>query len=446
VKALALRSRTRHRRPVSAFKLGVVILVVTLLAGYALLEKDRVATALRPGDIVRVQFAQDYHLQPFVSQVKVAGVPVGVVSSVDRSGDGSALVELKVDDGVTAKLGAAPGAALRPTTILGGKYYVELVPGGGRSTFAGTIPVERTKTPVELQQLADALQPDAVKGIRSATQNFDDTLRAGGKAAIEDLLADAPDTLDATTPVLQGLQGTDPRTDLTNLVHGFESTARVLTEQPGQLDSIVRNLQQVTSTLGNRRADIATAIADLPRTLDNADDGLAHLGVTLSKLRDTADPARPVARELDAFLAHADPVLAKTRPLLTDVRGLLTDAQPLVEQLVPTAQGTTKVFDDVRGPVLDRVNGPIMNMVLSPFKGTGIYAGGGSDQPFYKEVGYMFATMDRASDLTDPNGVAVGLQPGLGGGSIAGTPINFEQLMTTLAHLQGATPENRSGR
>ncbi|WP_435581934.1 MlaD family protein [Amycolatopsis thermoflava] len=446
MKPFALRSRIGHRRPVSAFKLGIVVLVATLLAGYALLEKDRVATALRSGDIIRVQFAQDYHLQPFVSQVKVAGVPVGVVSSVDRSGDGSALVELKVDDGVTGKLGAAPSAALRPTTILGGKYYVELVPGGGRTTFAGTIPVERTKTPVELQQVADALQPDAVKGMRSATQNVDDALRAGGTAAIESLLADAPDTLDAMTPVLQGLQGADPRTDLANVVRGFESTARVLTEKPGQLDSIVQNLQQVTSTLDHRRDDIAAAIAALPGALDNADDGLAHLGITLGKLRDTADTARPVARELDAFLAHSDPVLARTRPLLTDVRGLLTDVQPLVEQLVPTAQGATQVLDDVRGPVLDRVNGPIMNMVLSPFKGTGIYAGGGSDQPFYKEVGYMFATMDRASSLTDPNGTAVGLQPGLGGGSIAGTPINFEQLLTTLAHLQGATPENRSGR
>lgn len=446
MKALAFRSRSGHRRPMSAFKLGVVVLVVTLLAGYALLEKDRMATALRPGDLVRVQFAQDYHLQPFVSQVKIGGVPVGVVSSVSRTGGGSALVELKVDDGVTDKLGAAPSAALRPTTLLGGKYYVELVPGGGRANFAGTIPVERTKIPVELQQLADALQPDAVKGIRSATQNLDDALRGGGKSAIEHLLADAPDTLDATTPVLQGLQGADPPTDLTNVVHGFESTSRVLTENPGQLDSIVRNLQQVTSTLDNRRTDIATAIPDLPRTLDNADHGLARLGVTLGKLRDTADPARPVARELDAFLEHADPVLARTRPLLTDVRGLLTDAEPLIEQLVPAAQGTTKVFDDVRGPVLDRVNGPITNVVLSPFKGTGIYAGSGSDQPLYKEVGYMFATMDRASSLTDPNGVAVGLQPGFGGGSIQGTPINFEQLMNTLAHLQGATPENRSGR
>lgn len=446
MKALSLHFRTAKRRPVSAFKLGVVVLVVTLLAGYALVEKERLATALRPGDIVRVQFAQDYHLQPFVSQVKIAGVPVGVVSSVSRADDGSALVEIKVDDGVTDKLGDAPRAVLRPTTILGGKYYVELAPGGDRTTFAGTIPVERTRIPVELQQLADTLQPDAVKGIRSATQSLDGTLRAGGGSAIERLLAHAPGTLDAATPVLQGLQGTDPRTDLTSVVHGFESTARVLTENPGQLDSIVQNLQQVTSTLDNRRTDIATAIADLPRTLDNADDGLAHLGVTLGKLRDTADPARPVAQELDVFLEHADPVLARTRPLLTDVRGLLTDVQPLVEQLVPAAHGTTKVLDDVRGPVLDRVNGPIMNRVLSPFKGTGIYAGGGSDHPLYKEVGYMFATMDRASSLTDPNGTAVGLQPGFGGGSIAGTPINFEQLMNTLAHLQGATPENRSGR
>lgn len=432
-------------RGFSAFKLGVVVLVATLLAGYTLLEKDRIATALRPGDVVRVDFAQDYHLQPFVSQVKIAGVPVGVVSAVDRAGDGSAMVELKVDDGVTDKLGEKPGAELRPTTILGGKYYVELVPGGVRNRFTGTIPVGRTKTPVELQQLAGALQPDAVKGIRSSTRNLDETVQAG-RSAIDGLLADAPDTLDAVTPALEGMQGSAPRTDLPDVVHGLEATGRTLTARPGQLDSIVDNLRTLTSTLDSRRADVADAVATLPSALDNANDGLKHLDVSLAKLRDTAGPARPGVRSLGTFLQHADPVLARTRPLLSDLRGLLTDARPLVAQLVPTAQGTTPVLDNVRGPVLDRVNGPIMKRVLSPFKGTGIYAGGGSDQPLYKEVGFMFATMDRASSLTDANGVAVGLQPGLGGGSIAGTPINFEQLLNTLAHLQGATPENRSGR
>lgn len=436
----------RKRRGISAVKLGTVVIVAALLAGWALIEKDRISTALRPGDIVQVQFAQDYHLQPFVTQVKIAGVPLGVVNAVSRSGDGTALVELKVDEDVTDKLGKTPSAAIRPTTILGGKYYVDLVPGGARGSFEGTIPVERTKTPVEVQHLADALQPDAVRGIQSSTRRLDETLRAGGRSAIDRLLADAPGTLDAAAPVLQGMQGLHPGTDLPDVVRGLESTAHALNQNQGQLDSIVLNLQKVSATLDGRRAEVAQAIGSLPLTLDNANIGLTRLGTTLAKLRETADPARPVVRELDTVLAHADPVLARTRPLMTNLRGLLTDVQPLVDQLVPTAQGTTAVLDDVRGPVLDRVNGPIMKRVLTPFKGTGIYAGGGSDQPLYKEIGYMFANMDRASQVVDKNGTAVGLQPGLGGGSIAGTPINFEQLLNTLAHLQGSTPENREGR
>jgi phospholipid/cholesterol/gamma-HCH transport system substrate-binding protein len=434
------------RRKVSALKLGVIVLVAILLAGVALFEKDRISTALRSGDIVKVQFAQDYHLQPFVSQVKIAGVVLGVVKSVSRNEDGTALVELKVDEGVVDKLGATPSAALRPTTILGGKYYVDLVPGGPRKQFTGTIPVGRTKTPVELQHLADALQPDAVKGIRSSTSQLDETLKAGADSAIDRLLADAPETLDAATPVLQGMQGQNPLVDLPNVVRGLRSTANALNDEPGQLDSILVNLEKFTSTLDSRRTELAESIDRLPKTLDNANDGLSRLSGTLAKLRDTAGPARPSVRELDRFLAKAEPVLARTRPLMTDLRSLLTDTRPLVDELVPVAQGTQGVFDDVRGPVLDRVNGPIMKMVLSPFKGTGIYAGGGSEHPFYKEVAFMFSTMDRASALTDGNGVAVGLQPGLGGASIAGTPINFEQLLSTLSHLQGAVPENRKGK
>ena len=55
---------------------------------------------------------------------------------------------------------ASTSAAIRPTTLLGGNYYLELEPGGDRGPLRGDIPLALTELPVELDKVALALQPD----------------------------------------------------------------------------------------------------------------------------------------------------------------------------------------------------------------------------------------------------------------------------------------------
>lgn len=444
IRAVFRRSISKKRK-ISSTKIGLTFIVAALAVGLVVFHKEQIGTWLRPGEVVKVRFAQDYRLQPFTSKVKVSGVPVGVVKSVQRQSDGSAAVELKVDSDIPQKLRASPTAVIRATTLLGGNYYVDLIPGGPRTRFSGTIPVERTKVPVELQQVVSALQPNAIKGMRSTIDRVDKTLQDGGTTAIDRLLAHAPDTLGPANSTLRGLQGRHPDTDLTNIVRGLESTGRVLTEQEGQLASTVQNLSTMSSTLGSRSTELASTVGDLPQTLDTVQVGLRRAEVTLGKLRDTAKPARPVVQRLDSTLRHADPVLIRAKPVVRDLRRLLADARPLVRDLVPTARGGTSVLDDVRGPVLDRVNGPIKDTVLSPYKGKGLYEGSGSDKPFYQELGYMIINMDRISMTVDGNGQAAQVAPGIGG-SLGGTPLNVERLMSTLAHLQGSTADQRAGK
>jgi phospholipid/cholesterol/gamma-HCH transport system substrate-binding protein len=435
--------KTRAIGPFSPVTLGVVLLVLTLLGAFLLFERERIATWLRPGETIEVHFAQNYRLRPLDSEVKIAGVPLGIVESVDRAEDGTAVVQVKIDSDAAKKLGDSPGAAIRPTTLLGGKYYVELIPGGGHESVATVIPVERTTLPVELQQVASALQPDAIKGLRSSTRQIDATLHNGGQQAIQQLLAGAPDTFVPASEMLRGLQGTDPKTDLPQLVRGLESTARVLNQKEADLGDTVQNIATTFGTLNNRRVDVARFLGDLPATLESTDDGLQKVDGTLGKLRETAGPARDIARQLDSTLKHLDPVLKKSRPVIADLRQVVADARPLMDDLIPTTHEATSALNDIRGPVLDRVNGPIMKLVVSPYKGTGPYAGSGSNKPFFEELAYMFTTLDRASMTQDGNGVGVRLQPGIGGPTPQGTSINFEQLLGAIGHMSGGTPEQR---
>ncbi len=62
------------------------------------------------------------------------------------------------------------------------------------------------------------------------------------------------------------------------------------------------------------------------------------------------------------------------------------------------------------------------------------YAGGGGNDPLYRELGHMVTNLDSVSALTDDNGAVIGFNPGVNGGSIAGLPgVSIEQLFANLA-------------
>jgi phospholipid/cholesterol/gamma-HCH transport system substrate-binding protein len=216
----------------------------------------------------------------------------------------------------------------------------------------------------------------------------------------------------------------------------------VLTAKQGQLDDIITRLSQTTGVLSNRAQDIASTIADLPGALESAHAGLQRLDATLLTLQDTASSARPVAKTLNAALRHANPVLIQAVPVVRQLDRLLIDAEPVVQHLVPATRGYTSVLEGVGGPVLDRINGPVKKVVLGAYHGAGPYAGTGSDKPLYQELGYMFATLDRASSMVDRNGHTVALQPGVGPGSMGGLPISLEQMFTVLTNKFNLTPRN----
>ncbi|HWJ09884.1 MAG TPA: MlaD family protein [Nocardioides sp.] len=419
------------RKPrLSALSLGRIFVAVAAVSGALLFQKAQLAAMLRPGDTVQIQFTEAHRLRTSVSDVKMSGVDVGVVRSVEDE-DGVTTVTVKVDDGTREAMGTAPTARVRPTTLLGGNYYVEIVPGGRRGEFEGTIPVDRTELPVELDGVASAFPANARQGVRSSTKALDGTLDAGGTRALRELLASAPATLRSTDDVLAALQGTKPRTDLADLVAGAENASTVLSSENARLGETVDGLATTARVLDARRHDIAAAARTMPGSLDETATLLDSLDGVLTSLEDTAGPARPSVRELARLLDHADPVLARARPVVRDLRGVLRDARPLVTTLIPISRDLDAAVGNVRGPVLDRVNGPIVGQLTSPWHGTGEYEGGGADRPLYKETGYMFANLTQAN-MMDENGSMISFLPGIGPGSLAGLPIRLDQLIAAV--------------
>jgi len=438
---IASRTKAAFATP---FRVGVVILVLTLVLVAVLVKKAPIMTALRGGHTITVEFPQDYQIKANQTKVKVAGLEAGVVSKVERTDHDTVLVSMKVDDGALDALGPEPSALLSPNTILGGQYSVELLRGGGAGRFEGTsIPLSRAKLPVELDRILESLPRDTRTSLQSLVKQTGRTLDANTQKSLRKFAAESPSTFRPAEKVFDGLQGTRPGTDLAEIVDDFDTTAKVLTQHDGQLAEILASLRDTTGAMARSSRSLSQGIDALPTTLRSTRSGMIDLQGTLDKLESTAESFRPSAKALDPLLRKLDPTLAAARPLLRDLRPTIRDARPLFDQLVPITRNGTAVLGSLRGPVLDRVNGPISDMVMNTWHGTGPYkeSGGGmqADHKFYEELGYMVANLDRASMVQDAQGSLLNFQVGVNTGSVTGLPFTLPNLLKSMERVTGGT-------
>lgn len=446
-----MSSKRRKSRLGSPVVIGAILLAVVIAVLLAVYQKERISTALSSGEQVQAEFSRAYRVIPAKSDVKIAGVVVGTVTDVEKGDGDKTVVSMKLWGDTPDKLGSAPSAIIRPTTLLGGNYYLELQPGGEREKFSGDlIPVERTSVPSELDKILGAIPGRAQESIQNTTRLTDESLRAGAGDSLGNLLEHAPSTLNPAGEVFSSVRGTNPEKDLYGIVPEINTVASALTEQDGQLGRTIDSLGTVSSSLAQKQRPLADSIEALPGTLSTTRRGLDSLHGSLDRLTATAGNTRPAAQELGPLLAKADPVVREARPLVSELRPLLRDAQPLVGQLVPTAQKATATLNLVNGPVLDRVNGPIANAVLSPWTGTGAYEGnGGTGHKLYEEVGYLAAHTANLSKYGNKNGRMLGLGLGVGVSSVGGKNPGTAQLLQSLGLLPGGIqvlpPPNNAG-
>jgi phospholipid/cholesterol/gamma-HCH transport system substrate-binding protein len=390
--------------------------------------------------VVTAEFATSYKLRAHDSSVKVAGLTVGSVEKIEETDRETVLVTMKIDRETVETLGGEPTARIEPRTILGGRYAIEIAPGGS-GEFDGEIPIEATGSTVELDRVLEALPATAREGLQGLVGSAGPALSRSEKP-LGQLLETAPRVLEPGAEVVDAARGTRPDQDLPQLVSNLSATADVLSRRDGQLDSIVANLHATSVVLARHRGELSQTLADLPATVTEADAGLAGLNRSIERLTTTARSLRPSAPEVVDLVAELDPALSEAVPLMRDLKPLLRDARPAVRQLVPVAQQATGVLGDLEGPVLDRVNGPVVDFVMNPWDGTGPFAksalGYQADHTFYQELAYMATNVDRASMTQDRYGSTLAFQAGAGIESITdGLPFSVENIVRLALNQQG---------
>lgn len=287
----------RPRLPLRTVVVGVV--VVGLLAAAAV-----VFWPSTPDRLVTAHFTRAVGLYPG-SQVRVLGVPVGTVRSVQPEGQ-QVKVVLAVHGDV--KVPADAQAAILSPSLVSDRY-VQLLPAwthGPTLRDGADIPVERTAVPVELDRV---------------TQSLDDLSKALGpqganaQGALARLLATSADNL--------GGEG-----DKANeAVHQLSLALGTVAGSREDLFATVKNLQTFTSTLAAADPQVRRLNTDLASVADQLAGEKGDLALALKNLA-------VALREVASFVSDNRSVLKQDVAALTSVTGTVAaDRNQLAELL-----------------------------------------------------------------------------------------------------------------
>jgi phospholipid/cholesterol/gamma-HCH transport system substrate-binding protein len=213
-------------------------------------------------------------------EVRVAGVRVGKVKTVDLAGD-HVRVEFLVDSGVD--FGNQTAAAIKVKTLLGAMYLSLEPSGSGQLAEGSEIPRDRTTSPYDVVQ--------AFSGLADRSERID-----------TDQLAKALNTMAALTE--------NTPEEFQAALRGMSDLSENIAARDEQLNTLLGNLRKVSGVLGDRRGDLITlmrdgdklfrALAARRQSVHDLLTATSQLSIELTKMvRSTREDLKPALDHLD---------------------------------------------------------------------------------------------------------------------------------------------------
>ncbi|SDD33437.1 MCE family protein [Nocardioides lianchengensis] len=268
----------RERNPVIIGAVSLAVLLGLLLAAFRAQDLPLIGG----GDTYTAAFAESGGLKAN-DEVRIAGVRVGKVESVELDGDHVQVTfKVKTDSG----FGADTRAAIRVKTLLGAMYLALEPAGSGQLAEDSEIPVERTSSPYDVVE--------AFEGLATTSEEIDTDQLADSLSTLADLTRNTPEEFrDALT--------------------GVSALSTNIAAKNEQIGTLLQNLTRVTKVLDERDTDIVQLMKDsdvLFRSLVARRDAVHRLLVstsTLSKsltalVRESRDDLKPALAELENVL------------------------------------------------------------------------------------------------------------------------------------------------
>jgi phospholipid/cholesterol/gamma-HCH transport system substrate-binding protein len=252
---------TRSKRDRWVFGIAAVALAAALVAGGILLYR-----AANHGKQITAYFAESIGVYQG-STVRVLGVPVGTVSSVQPEGT-RVKVTMALNNGVAIPA-SADAVVIAPSVVA--DRYIQLTPAytsGPQIRDGAVIPVTRTAIPVEVDQVYASLAKLA-NALGRGGANKNGALSALIKTGAANLAGNGGYLREMITE-FGGLSKTlgDSSGNLFATIAYLQRFTTMLKNNNGQVQQAENQLAQVSAFLASDRQDMSAAITDLATALN----------------------------------------------------------------------------------------------------------------------------------------------------------------------------------
>jgi phospholipid/cholesterol/gamma-HCH transport system substrate-binding protein len=346
------------------------------------------------------------------NQVKVGGISVGSVNSIELADNGQAQVHISIDEDSVTPLHTGSRAAVRSVSLSGvANRYVALTPGpvnAGTIADGGAIPADDTSAEVDLDEVLNTLDPATLRDlkmlVRGGARGLDHRGAQLGRAI--ETLDPALSQFDAVEQELLRDQDTFERF----LVESADVVSAVA-KRPAQLERLVASAHATLGELAAHDGELDRVLARAPDTLREANTTLVNLRATLKDVDPAIVEARPLAPVLADFLDRLRPVTRDARPVVAQLRHAIdhTGSDDLlgVLQRVPALE---RVAVPAFGSAVSTVNDalPVVNEVrpYAPDAIGGLFNGFGGTTSGYYDANGRYTRISFQSNAYSLEGIA----------------------------------------
>ncbi|AHD22660.1 mammalian cell entry protein [Rhodococcus pyridinivorans SB3094] len=390
---------TARRRPpllVPVIIGAVVVLVLGALAVFVLPDLGK--------RTIHAEFASTSGLYEG-DDVRVLGVSVGRISDIEPRDD-LVQVTMKVDDGVEIPSDAS--AVVIAQSLVSARF-VQLTPvysGGPTIEDGATIPMQRTASPVEwdqikteLMRLSEALGPEELdpqgslgRFIDTAAENLE-----GNGQTVREALRELSDTMRTLS---------EGRTDLFSTIRNLQTFVSVLSSSNeqivqfgGRLASVSDVLAQSSDQLGASLSELNIAVGDVQRFVQGNRAGLTE---SVERLADATEVLVRKRPEIERVLHSGPTSLANFYNIYKPAQGSLTGALAINNLANPvewmcgsvaaaanaTSERSEELCRQQLGPVLSSINANYLPLLVNPLAGV---------QAFPDDIVYTETWLEEAS-------------------------------------------------
>jgi ABC-type transporter Mla subunit MlaD len=310
--------------------------------------------------------------------VKIAGVKVGKVDSLDVTDDFKAAVVLDITDPGYQDFRRDASCIVRPQNLIG-ERFVECKPTQPRSATQEAppkleriddgpgegqylLPVGNTMQTVDIDLIGNTMREPERERLSLILNELGTGLAGRGKD-LNDVIRRANPALQETDKVLEILARQNDQ--LEQLATNSDTVLAPLARDRARVASSIRNTSEVAKATAERRAALEDDIQTLPRFLDELDPTMQRLGSLadettplLADLHARAGDINDVVRRLGPFSKAAIPAVDSLGEAAKSGTGAVTDARPVIADLRALARQVRPV-------------GSTLRQVLESFRDTG---------------------------------------------------------------------------